>query len=114
MREQRLVDFARRDVLAALDDQFLQAAGDEVEAVGIAVAEITCCKPSFGTQRRGGGLRCLVIADHYVRSAKLDFAADADAHRRTAAVDDPRFDAERPARRTVLALRLVERVRERD
>src|SRR5699024_10248577 len=94
--------------------QLLQPAGDEVEAVGVTVAEIARGEPSSSAQRRGGGRGCLVIADHHVRSAKLDYAAHAGAYRRTAAVADARFVAERPARGTVLALRLVERVRERD
>ena len=38
--EQHLVDLARRDVLAALDDELLDAAGDEEEAVGIANADV--------------------------------------------------------------------------
>jgi hypothetical protein len=46
MLEQRLVDLARRDVLAALDDQFLEAPGDEVEAVGVAVAQVAGRKPA--------------------------------------------------------------------
>ena len=44
--QQRLVDLARRDVLAALDDQLLQPAGDEVEAVGVAVAEVAGARAS--------------------------------------------------------------------
>ena len=44
--QQRLVDLARRDVLAALDDELLQAAGDEVEAVGVAIAEIAGREPA--------------------------------------------------------------------
>src|SRR5439155_19179540 len=35
MAHQRLVDLARRDVLAALDDQLLEPAGDEVEPVNV-------------------------------------------------------------------------------
>src|SRR5207247_4607880 len=35
--QQRLVDLARRDVLATLDDELLQTAGDELKAVAIAI-----------------------------------------------------------------------------
>ena len=51
MPQQRFVDLARRDVLAALDDQLLQPAGDEVEAVGVAIAEVAGREPAAGTQR---------------------------------------------------------------
>ena len=49
--QQRFVDLARRDVLAALDDQLLQPPGDEVEAVRVAIAEIAGRKPAVGRQR---------------------------------------------------------------
>src|SRR6185437_9295 len=47
MREQRFVDLARRDVLAALDDQFLESAGDEKESVGVTVADVARRKPAI-------------------------------------------------------------------
>ncbi|GIR50978.1 MAG: hypothetical protein CM15mP60_0390 [Alphaproteobacteria bacterium] len=38
MLEKHFIDFARRNVLAALDDQFLDPAGDEYEAVLVHMA----------------------------------------------------------------------------
>ncbi len=38
--QQRFIDLARRDVLAAFDDQFLRAPGDVEVAVRVAVAEV--------------------------------------------------------------------------
>ena len=53
MAQQRLVDLARRDVLAALDDQFLQPPGDEIEAVGVALAEVAGVQPAVRLERLG-------------------------------------------------------------
>ena len=55
--QQHLVDLARRDVLAALDDQLLEPAGDEEEAVAVAVPEVAGAQPAVGREGRGGGAR---------------------------------------------------------
>ena len=52
VREQRFVDLARRDVLAALDDELLDAAGDEEEAVVVAVAQVAGAQPAAGVSAR--------------------------------------------------------------
>src|SRR6185369_6617927 len=61
MLQQSLVDLARRDVLAALDDELLQAAGNEVEAVRVAVAEVAGREPPSGTKGARGRLGILVV-----------------------------------------------------
>ena len=49
MCQQCFVDLARGDVLSALDDQLLQAPGDEVAAVSVAVAQrSTACAVASG------------------------------------------------------------------
>ena len=77
-REQRLVDLARRDVLAALDDQLLDAAGDEEEAVARRDGRGRRCaasRPAWKAAR--GRLLVLVVARHHLRSADHDLAGRA-------------------------------------
>ncbi len=54
MPQQRLIDLARRDVLATLDDQLLDAAGDEVEAVSVAIPKIAAAQPIAEERGRSG------------------------------------------------------------
>ena len=112
MAQQRFIDLARGDVLAALDDQLLDAAGDEEEAVGVAVAEVAGAQPAVGGEARGGGVGILVVAAHHVRTADRDLAGDAVGHRLQRGVDHPRFAARGLAHRPELAPRRIERVRE--
>src|SRR6476661_2140835 len=62
VQKQRLVDLARRDVLAALDDQFLEPSRDEEVSGVIAVAEIAGREPAAVANRGRGRLGRLVIA----------------------------------------------------
>ena len=65
--EQRLVDLARRDVLAALDDQLLDAAGDEEEAVGVAVPQVAGAQPPVGREGWRASPRRSCSSRAYVR-----------------------------------------------
>src|SRR5687768_8935982 len=49
--QEHLVDLARGDVLPALDDELLDAAGDEEEAVGVAHAHVAAAEPAAGEKR---------------------------------------------------------------
>ena len=48
VREQRLINLARGDVFAALDDELLDAAGDEVKAIAVTVPQIAGAQPAVG------------------------------------------------------------------
>ena len=91
MRQQHLVDFPWRDILAGPDDQLLDAAGQMQIAVFVQESLVAGAKP-FAKKRLGGGLRIvLVFADHartvdahLARLAARQFSAllvaNADAH----------------------------------
>src|SRR5215471_17762731 len=64
MLEKRLVDLARGDVLATLDDQLLQAAGNEIETVGVAISQISRREPAVRGERLRGKFGRPVVAEH--------------------------------------------------
>ncbi len=99
MAVKRLVDLARRDVLAALDDQLLQAAGDEDIAGLVHASEIAGPEPAIGSQRLGSGLRIPEIAVHHVRSAHQNLALRAPGHLALIIVGDDDLVAEGDAGR---------------
>ena len=80
MLEQRFVDFARRDVFTALDDEFLDAPGDKDEAVGVDVAQVSRVHPAVGFERAARVFRVLVIAFHHIVAAHHELADDARRH----------------------------------
>ncbi len=59
MRFQNLVDLARGNVDAALDDQFLGAAHDKEVSIFVLVGQVSGVQPSLGVQYRGSPLRSL-------------------------------------------------------
>ncbi len=63
-----LLDLGRRDVLAAADDQFLEAAGDGEEAVGVAPGEVAGAIPTL-EESLLRLFRLVVIARHHVGAA---------------------------------------------
>jgi hypothetical protein len=56
------LDLRRIDVHAAADDHVLLAAGDPVEALGIAAREVAGVEPAFGVQGGGRGLGIVPIS----------------------------------------------------
>jgi hypothetical protein len=72
--QNQIVDLARRDVLAALDDQLLDASRDVEVTVLIEVTEIACAHAAVCGQRRSGRLRLVVIALHHTRRLDQDLA----------------------------------------
>src|SRR5919199_3189151 len=74
-----LLDLGRRDVLAAADDQLLEAARDGQEAVLVAPREVARAIPAV-PQGGSGFLRLVVIAGHQVGTAddQLAFLAGRD------------------------------------
>src|SRR6185312_16874571 len=100
-----LVDLARRDVLAALDDELLDAPGDEEVAFGIAHADVAAAQPSIGKERRPGGRLVLVVAGSHLRAADRDLARRAVGKRLAVLVDDARLASGGLADRAHLALR---------
>ncbi len=72
--EQHVLDLDRVDVLAAADDQFLDAAGDPQRPAAVdAAAEVPRAVPAV-LERLRGVLGATVVADHQVRAADPDLA----------------------------------------
>ena len=86
MPEDDFLDLGRRDVLAAADDQFLDASGDRQIAGRVRLREIAGVVPALAQRRRGFG-RLVVIALHQVRPAHDQFALVAEAERLPATTD---------------------------
>ena len=61
MREQHLVDLARRDLLAAAVDQLLEAPDQRQIAVGVEKALVAGAEPAVG-ERRGVGFGIVLVA----------------------------------------------------
>src|SRR5204862_3617308 len=70
----RALDFGGIDVLAAGDDHVLDAVVDVEVAVLIHVAGIAGTQPAVATERFGGCLRQVPVADHVGAGAGGDFA----------------------------------------
>ena len=96
--EQRLVDLARRDVLAALDDQLLEAPGDEVEAVRVAIVRDRRCAASHPARAWPRSARA-PCSSPPSRSARAASARPA-RRRRAACTRDPAGRSPSPRRRT--------------
>src|SRR5262245_54819215 len=93
MLPKTILDLFRRDVLAAADDQVLDAAGDSEVAVGVDAGFVAGAKPAIRVDRRTRRLRVVVVALHHVISARAKLAAlagraDVPGFR----IDDPGFD----------------------
>src|SRR5256885_7260254 len=70
-----ILHFLRRDVLAAANDQILDAPGDAITAVRVDARFVTGTKPAIGVDRRAGRLRIVVVALHDVIPARAQFTA---------------------------------------
>src|SRR3989442_7612701 len=114
MAKQRLVDLARCNILATLDDQLLAPAGDEIKTVGVPIAQITRGEPAVGREHLGGELRVAVIADHHGLTAELDLALLARAEHGAVGGYNACLHPQRHARRAVLLLSRIEWIGERD
>ncbi|MCY1455154.1 hypothetical protein D9M71_722660 [compost metagenome] len=84
--------FSAEDVLAAADDHVLEAVADIDEAVLVHIAAIAGVHPA-ATQRFGGGLRLVPVAEHDVRPAHEDFAHGAARHFAVLGIADTDFYA---------------------
>ncbi len=89
MEKGDFLDFGRRDVLPAADDQLLDASGDGEIAVRIGLREIAGVIPALA-QRRRRFLRLVVIALHQVGAANDQLALGADRQiLQRGRIDDP-------------------------
>src|SRR6185312_13520254 len=70
----RLLDVARIDLVAAGDDDVLDAVDEEKVTVGVEVADIAGAQPATA-EHRGGRLGLAPISRHDLRSAHRHFAA---------------------------------------
>jgi hypothetical protein len=59
----------------------LDAAGDEEEAVGVAVAEVAGAQPAVGCEARAGRILVLAVAAHHVGAADRELAGCAVGER---------------------------------
>src|SRR5262249_53342101 len=87
MREERLLDLARIDVLAASDDELALAANDVDEAVPVDAPEIAAVEPAAAEGRRRR-VRIAEVPAHDVRALDHDLADLAGRDVAIVAVDD--------------------------
>ena len=73
MREQNFVDFTRRDLLAATDDQFLEAAGQMEIAIFVENALIARAEP-IAEEGSGGGFRVVFVFAYDAGAVDTDLA----------------------------------------
>ena len=85
--DQQVLDLGRVDVLAAGNDHFLAAAIDIEIAFPVEVSHVAGVEPAVD-QHRGGGLRCLPVADHDVVALDQYFPGHAARHVGAELVDD--------------------------
>ncbi|MGY3243159.1 hypothetical protein ACVWYT_002607 [Streptomyces sp. TE4109] len=76
---QHRLDLAGVDVLAAPDDQFLDAAGHREVPGGVAAGQVAGAVPAV-LDRLGGGLGLVVVPGHHARAAHPDLALGPAAH----------------------------------
>src|SRR5436190_15037136 len=95
MGEQRLVDLARCNILAALEDQLSASAGDGVKTVAVPIPQVAGGKPAVGREHLRGQLRVAVIARHHGLTAELDLALLARAEHGAVGGDDARLHSQR-------------------
>ena len=69
-----VLDLLGRDVLAAADDDILDASRDVVVAVGIHVPDVAGVQPAVGVDALGGLLGQLVVDLHRDEAAAADLA----------------------------------------
>ena len=72
--EERLLDLARRDLLAAPVDDLLGPAGEREVSVVVEMAEVSGAEPPVGRERREVDLRIGEVRARDVRSAHHDLA----------------------------------------
>ena len=116
MFEQQVLDLDDRHVLAAADDDVLDAAVDADVALIVDVGEIAGVEPTLGVERLH--VRALVVAETHLRAAHHQGAGFADGRGRAVRPDHLDADAfERPAvglgGLLERALRLRQRARQR-
>src|SRR5437764_6732951 len=114
MGEQHLVDLARCNILAALDDQLLAPAGDEIKTIVVPIAEIARGKPAIGREHLGGELRVAVIACHHGLTTELDLALLARAEHGAVGGNNARVHPQRRTGGAVFSLFGIEWIGERN
>ncbi len=105
-----IVHLPGRDVLASLDDEFLQPAGNMNVAVPVPEAGIAGFQPTIPREGVAGGFCAIEIAQHDFGTLHGEFARVAGSSRVPGPVDDGHLAAEGNARRADLALSRGEHV----
>ena len=80
MLQHGILDFRRKQILAAANDHFLKSPGDGNKAAAVHAAEIAGMQPIVGVDRRRRGSGVVVIAGHHMITPGADFALPADWH----------------------------------
>ena len=89
--QQHFVNFTRRDVLAALDDQLFDAPGHKEKTIRVAVPQIAGAQPTVGREAGLRGCLVFVIAAHHLRAPDGDLAGAAVGNRLQGRVDHAGF-----------------------
>ena len=105
-RAEEVLDFLGRDVLAASDDEILEASGDVVVAVLVHAADVAGVEPAVRVDALRRLLGHLVVAEHVVEATAADFAVRIDGRDLAGlGVDDGHLDSGKSlAYRLALAL----------
>src|SRR3546814_9379507 len=90
MRKQQRLDFLRRDILAAANDDILLAVGDEQIALGIEPADVAGAVPA--ARQEGARIeRGVEITEKKLRPARADLAVGTGRHVMAVVVDEAHF-----------------------
>ena len=75
MLAQPILDLFGRDVLAASDDDVLDAAGNPETTIGVQAGFVARVQPAFGVNRGARRLGVVVVALHHVVAAAAQLTA---------------------------------------
>src|SRR3546814_20744526 len=96
MRKQQRLDFLRRDILAAANDDILLAVGDEQIALGIEPADVAGAVPA--ARQEGARIeRGVELTEKKLRPARGELARGTGRHRMAGVVDEAHFGTAGPA-----------------
>jgi hypothetical protein len=102
VREQHVIDFPGRDLLASPVDDFLQAARDKQIAILVQMPLVSGAEPALDERGRIGG-RVVLVSMRYVRAANHYLAGLAGRQQAACLVHDCHPGTGGPAHRTRLS-----------
>ncbi len=110
MPQQNLINFVRRDVLAAADDDVFDPAGQVQVTIVVEIALVSGAKPSVD-ESAGVCFRIIFVSAKYIRALNCDFAALIVFERIALFVHDPDAEAGAHPHRSGLAMARRQRIR---